>query len=65
MTNNEFAAAQYKQDSYYIAIVKQEDDMLEISFIKNPVKCLQMNRQCVQWIWECTEYDYFPMRFSI
>lgn len=65
MTNNEFAAAQYKQDSYYIAIVKQDDDMLEISLIRNPVKCLQMNRQCVQWIWECTEYDYKPMRFSL
>lgn len=63
MTNNEFAAAQYKQDSYYIAIVKIDKEKLELSLIKNPVNSLQMNRMCVQWVWECNEYKYRPMTF--
>lgn len=65
MTNNEFAAAQYKQDKYYLAIVMQTADALEISIIKNPVNSLNMNRQCVQWVWECSEYDYRPMKFKM
>lgn len=65
MTNNEFAAAQYKQDKYYLAIVMQTADALEISLIKNPVNSLNMNRQCVQWVWECSEYDYRPMKFKM
>ena len=65
MTNNEFAAAQYKQDKYYLAIVMQTADALEISIIKNPVNSLNMNRQCVQWVWECSEYDFRPMKFKM
>lgn len=65
MTNNEFAAAQYNQDNYYIAIVHQAKEALEISLVKNPIQNLNMTRQCVQWVWECTEYEYNPMRFKI
>lgn len=65
MTNNEFAAAQFKQDCYYLAIVLQGNDVMEISLIKNPVNNLNMNRQCVQWVWECTEYEYRPMKFKL
>ena len=65
MTNNEFAAAQYKQQNYFIAIVLQNKDVLEISLINNPVNKLDLKRQCVQWVWECSEYDYNPMQFQL
>lgn len=65
MTNNEFAAAQYNQDKYYLAIVLQTKEELEISLIKNPIKNLNMNRQCVQWVWECSSYVFTPMRFKL
>lgn len=65
MTNNEFAAAQFKQDCYYLAIVLQGNDALELSLIKNPVNNLNMNRQCVQWVWECAEYEFRPMKFKL
>ena len=65
MTNNEFAAAQYYQDKYYIAIVRQAKEALEISLVKNPIRNLNMNRQCVQWVWECNEYEYKPMKFKM
>ena len=65
MTNNEFAAAQFKQDRYYLAIVLMGNDTIEISLIKNPVNNLNMNRQCVQWIWECAEYEFNPMKFKM
>lgn len=65
MTNNEFAAAQYKPNSYYLAIVFQNHETFEISLIKDPVNRLSLTRQCVQWVWECSAYDYKPMKFQL
>ena len=39
-------------------------DSLEISLIKNPINCLNLYRQCIQWIWECSEYEYNPIRVN-
>lgn len=65
MTNNEFAAAQYKPGNYYLALVYQNKDSFEISLIKDPVNRLNLTRQVVQWVWECTDYEYKPMRFKL
>ena len=65
ITNNEIAIAQDKQDSYFIAIVRFLVDSVEIALVSNPVKNLKLNRQCVQWIWECSEYEYKPIKFEI
>lgn len=65
MTNNEFAAAQYKPSNYYLALVCQNKDSFEISLIKDPVNRLNLTRQVVQWVWECTDYEYKPMKFSL
>lgn len=65
MTNNEFAAAQYKPGNYYLALVYQNKDSFEISLIKDPVNRLNLTRQVVQWVWECSDYEYKPMKFSL
>ena len=65
MTNNEFAAAQYKPGNYYLALVYQNKDSFEISLIKDPVNRLNLTRQVVQWVWECTDYEYKPMKFKL
>ena len=65
LTNNEIAVAQEKKETYFIAIVRQLDDFIEIALISDPVKNLVLNRQCVQWIWECSNYNYNPTRFEI
>lgn len=65
MTNNEFAVAQYKPNQYYIALVCQKKDSFEISLIKDPINRLNLTRQVVQWVWECSDYEYRPMKFSI
>lgn len=63
VTNNEFGVAQIKQDAYFIALVLQEKDEFNISLIKNPANTLDLNRQCVQWIWECSSYEFDPFKF--
>lgn len=65
ITNNEIAIAQDKQETYIIAIVRILNDSVEIALISNPVKNLKLNRQCVQWIWECSEYEYKPIIFHL
>jgi len=65
LTNNEIAVAQEKQKSFYIAVVRQTENSFEIALIPDPVNTLTFNRQCVQWIWECENYEYKPMRFEI
>jgi len=60
MTSNEEAVARQKGDSYLIAIVKQSGDSIEVSFIPNPTKNLELVRQCRQWVWECSDYPYKP-----
>lgn len=65
LTNNEIAVAQVKQKSFFVAIVRQTDEFLEVALISDPVNNLSLNRQCVQWIWECESYEYKPMKFEI
>jgi hypothetical protein len=65
LTNNEIAVAQERRDSFFIAVVRQNKNTFEIALISDPVNSLIMNRQCVQWIWECENYEYKPMIFEI
>lgn len=65
LTNNEIGVAQEKQKKFYIAVVRQTNDFFEIAMISDPIKNLVLNRQCVQWIWECSEYEYNPKRFEL
>lgn len=64
MTNNEFAVAQYKPNNYYLALVVLSASSIEISLIKDPINKLKLNRQCVQWVWECSEYKCTPFKFT-
>lgn len=65
MTNNEFAVAQIKKNKYYLALVIQNKETIEIGLVRNPIDSLKLTRQCVQWVWECSEYEFYPIRFKI
>ncbi|PWB27772.1 DUF3883 domain-containing protein [Flavobacterium sp. HTF] len=65
LTNNEIGVAQAKPQKFYVAIVRQTDDFFEIALISDPIKNLVLNRQCTQWIWECSEYEYNPRKFTL
>jgi hypothetical protein len=64
LTNNEIAVAQDKRKSYFIAVVRQTENTIEVALISDPVNNLVLNRQCVQWIWECENYSYEPIVFE-
>jgi hypothetical protein len=65
LTSNEEAVARQKGGAYRLALVRQTNAHLEIAFIPDPVNQLKLARQCRQWVWECSTYDYAPERFPL
>lgn len=57
LTNNEYAVAQLKGDCFYIALLNQMMDSIEIGLIKNPAANLELERRAVQWVWDCHSYN--------
>jgi hypothetical protein len=65
LTSNEEAVARQKGGAYRLALVRQTNAHLEIAFIPDPVDQLKLARQCRQWVWECSVYEYAPARFPL
>ena len=57
MTNNEFSAAVQYKEKYYLAIVNQSDNYIEICFISDPINSLNMTKRVKKWEWYCNSYD--------
>lgn len=64
MTTNEEVVARQKGDWYLIALQRELEDCVELAILRNPANTLQLDRQCRQWVWECSTYDYRPRKFS-
>ncbi len=65
LTSNEEAVARQKGAAYRLALVRQTNSHLEIAFISDPASELKLTRQCRQWVWECSMYDFNPERFAV
>lgn len=65
LTSNEEAVARQKGSAYQLAIVRQSRADLEVAFIEDPTNKLELTRQCRQWVWECSSYEFIPERFLL
>lgn len=65
LTNNEIAAALEKNKAYFLALVHQGSDALNVALIEDPANQLEMVRKCRQWVWECSSYDFQPESFPL
>jgi hypothetical protein len=65
LTSNEEAVARQKGKAYRLVLVRQTSSDLEVAFIEDPVHRLKLTRQCRQWVWECTNYEFIPERFAL
>jgi hypothetical protein len=65
LTSNEEAVARQKGKAYKLVLVRQTSSDLEVAFIEDPVHRLRLTRQCRQWVWECTYYEFAPERFLL
>ena len=60
ITSNEEAVARESGDDYVIALTLRASDCVYIQFIRNPARNLKFVRQCRQWVWECSDYEFLP-----
>lgn len=65
MTTNEEVMARKMGNRYIIALQRELEDSVELAILRDPANTLQLDRQCRQWVWECSTYDYRPRRFPI
>ncbi len=65
LTSNEEVVARQKGAAYRLALVRQTNSQVEITFISDPANQLKLTRQCRQWVWECSMYDFNPERFTV
>jgi hypothetical protein len=60
LTSNEEATAREKGKSYILALVMQKKEQLHVMFIEDPLQVITLERQCKQWVWLCSSYDFKP-----
>jgi hypothetical protein len=64
LTSNEEAVARECGDAYVLALVLRGKDGTHLQFVRNPASCLRFVRQCRQWVWECSEYEFQSQVFQ-
>ena len=64
LTSNEEAVARECGDAYVLALVLRDKDGTHLQFVRNPASCLRFVRQCRQWVWECSEYEFQSQVFQ-
>lgn len=64
LTSNEEAVARECGDSYVLALVLRDKDGTHLQFVRHPVSSLRFVRQCRQWVWECSEYEFQSQVFQ-
>jgi hypothetical protein len=55
LTNNEYSSAHSYGDNYFVAVVIN-GETFDLRLIKNPIKSLQLQKQCERWCWYCDQY---------
>lgn len=59
LTSNEHAVARQNRNNYFIVLVMRSRDDVRLEFIRDPTNVLQFERQCKQWVWECSDYKLY------
>lgn len=64
ITPNEEAVARECGENYALALTLRGKDGVHIQFVRDPVAKLKFVRQCRQWVWECSEYEFVSQFFG-
>lgn len=59
ITTNEETVARECGNTYFMALtLRDSNDGVHVQFINDPSRALKFVRQCRQWVWECSEYEF-------
>ncbi|MGG7105015.1 DUF3883 domain-containing protein [Rhodococcus sp. 24CO] len=58
LTPNEDSFARDSKDRYILALVLRATGTTYVQFLRNPRERLEFTKQCRQWSWECSQYEF-------
>lgn len=65
ITNNEYTAAHQYGDDYYICLLLEDGEKLDVRYIQNPLKNATFEKRIKQWEWICLECNSTSMVFDM
>lgn len=65
LTNNEYTAAHQYGDSYYLCLLCEDENSLEVRYVKNPLERASFEKRIRQWEWYCLDFEYSSMTFDL
>lgn len=57
MTNNEYTAAHQYGEDFYMCIVIQRNDGIKVTYVKDPLNNIQVEKRVRQWEWVCDSFS--------
>lgn len=65
LTNNEYTAAHEYGDNYFVCLLCENENRLEVRYIKNPLINAKFEKRIKQWEWICLEFNSMCYSFDI
>lgn len=65
LTNNEYTAAHQYGENYYVCLMLEDDNHLEVRYIQDPLCNAKFEKRIKQWEWLCLEFDSTVMTFEL
>ncbi len=65
LTNNEYTSAHELGDNFWICLLYENSNKLNVRYIKNPLKNAKFEKRIRQWEWICLEFDFTEEIFDI
>lgn len=57
LTSNEYATAHQLGESYILCLMVQSETGIAVTYIRNPIETVQLEKRVKQWEWFCSGFD--------
>lgn len=57
LTSNEYATAHQLGESFILCLMVQSEMGIAVTYIRNPIETVQLEKRVKQWEWFCSGFD--------
>lgn len=57
LTSNEYATAHQLGESFILCLMVQSETGIAVTYIRNPIETVQLEKRVKQWEWFCSGFD--------
>lgn len=65
MTNNEYTTASQLGEDYYLCLITEKTENLEVIYVRNPIKNLTLTKRIRQWEFFCDDFSGEHFKFDL